>query len=424
MRFALWLVGLFGCAVAIAWFAGSNEGTVTLYWPPYRVDVSLNLAALGLIALFAIVHTALRGISGLLRLPQQARRWRLSYKERTIYAGLLDAVSHLIAGRYGRARRAAEMLVQVEQSMAASADVLPDAQRVRILAHLLAAESAHSLQDRDRREMHFQHALAITKASDVGDLRDGVQLRAVRWALEDRDAMRALQWLDQLPVGTSRRTVALRLRFKAARMAGHVLEALEAARVLTKYRVFSEVAGAGIARGLALELLRSARDLAQLQAVWEQLDPAQQQSPDIAFEAAQAWIAMGGDSDVVRAWMLPLWERLGTHGALTQEQRTQLIRLLDRSFANTPTPPDSQWLARIEAAQMSQPGDPLLQYLAGVLCIRLALWGKAQALIRQALSMLKDDALKRRAWLHIADLAERHQDATAAAQAYQRAAKL
>ena len=37
MRAALWLIGLFGMAVAAALFAGSNQGTVTLFWAPYRL---------------------------------------------------------------------------------------------------------------------------------------------------------------------------------------------------------------------------------------------------------------------------------------------------------------------------------------------------------------------------------------------------
>ena len=50
MKAALWLLALFGVAVAIALFAGNNQGTVTVFWPPYRVDLSLNLVLLLLFA--------------------------------------------------------------------------------------------------------------------------------------------------------------------------------------------------------------------------------------------------------------------------------------------------------------------------------------------------------------------------------------
>ena len=44
MRAALWFLALFGIAVAVALFAGNNQGTVTLFWPPHRV-VTLPLPA-------------------------------------------------------------------------------------------------------------------------------------------------------------------------------------------------------------------------------------------------------------------------------------------------------------------------------------------------------------------------------------------
>ncbi len=422
MRFALWLLALFGVAVASALFAGNNQGTVTLFWPPYRVDISLNLMLLALALAFVTIHLALRGLSGLFSIPQQARRWRLTYKERTIYSGLLDTMSHLVAGRYVRARKAAELVAAVEDAMLAGGDTLPDAARLRTLAHLLAAESAHALQDRNTRDAHFQRALAESTGKEASDLRDGVQLRAARWALEDRDAAGAVQWLEQLPVGTARRTVALRLRFKAARLARNTRVALDAARVLTKHRAFSELAGAGIVRGLALELLRSAHDAAQVAHAWNSLDAAERLMVDVSLEAAERLLALGGDAAEARLWVLPLWQNTAIP-ALSYEQRVRLVRLLERSFVADDAPPDSVWLSRIEAAQMAQPGDPLLQYLAGVLCVRLALWGKAQALLRQAIPMLKDSDMKRKAWLAMAELALQRSDSKAAAEAYQAAAK-
>ena len=229
MRAALWLTGLFAVAVAVALFAGNDPGTITLYWPPHRVDVSLNLFLLGLALVFVTLHLALRTLAALFGIPQQARRWRLQQRERAIQSALLDAFSHLMGGRYIRARKSAELVVSLEESVARSGEALAYAERLRTLSHLLAAESAHSLQDRKLREKHFRMALDHAQARDAQEMRDGVQLRAARWALDDRDANRAMEWLDLMPQGASRRTVALRLRFKAARMAGRPLQALEMA---------------------------------------------------------------------------------------------------------------------------------------------------------------------------------------------------
>jgi HemY protein len=424
MRAALWLMALFGMAVAAALFAGNNQGTVTVYWPPYRVDMSLNLVLLILALGFVTLHLALRALSGLLSIPVQAKRWRLLQKERAIHTALLESLSNLVAGRFVRARKSAEMVVTLEESVRNGGEILHHAARLRTMSHLLAAESAHALQDRGRRDQHFQQALAQTDSRDAHDARDGVQMRAARWAVDDRSPSLALQWLDQLPLGTARRTLALRLRFKAARLAGQSLMALEAARLLTKHRAFSEVAGAGIARGLALELVRAARDPLQLQRAWDSLEPSEQQMPEVALEAAERCLALGGDVSLSRVWVHTLWQAMSQRlDALTMAQRVRLVRVLERGFVVAAGAPDAAWLARIESLQLTNPGDPLLQYLAGVMCARLELWGKAQQLIRQSLSMLKDSELKRDAWRALAQLAEQRQDSKAVAEAYREAAK-
>ena len=76
MRIALWLLALFGVAVAAALFAGNNPGSVTLFWPPYRVDLSLNLVLLLLLGTFLTLHLALRALSALFAIPREARSWR------------------------------------------------------------------------------------------------------------------------------------------------------------------------------------------------------------------------------------------------------------------------------------------------------------------------------------------------------------
>ena len=78
MRMALWFVALFAVAVAVALGLSQQVGTVTLFVPPYRVDLSLNLVLIGLALLFALLYVALRSLLGLWVLPEQARRWHRS----------------------------------------------------------------------------------------------------------------------------------------------------------------------------------------------------------------------------------------------------------------------------------------------------------------------------------------------------------
>lgn len=426
MRLTLWFLGLFGVAVGLALFASTNPGTVTVFWPPYRVDLSLNLVILLGIVAFGLVHVALKGVSALFAMPGQARSWRLRYQERLMHSSLLDALSHLVAGRFIRARKAAELVLAREAAMQrSSSEVWPDAARLRVLAHLLAAESAQALQDKGAREVHFQEALAQSASADASSTRDGVQLRAVRWSLEDRDSGAALGWLAQLPSGVARRTVALRMRLKVARLAGQNDLALETARLLVKHKAFSEAAARSLVRALALDYLQSAREPEQLTAAWGQLEVGEKSVPEVATAAAGRLLRLGGDVRLAFDWLLPVWERMQNPAlGLSQEQKVVLIRVMENGFSVAGVNADTAWLSRIERAQKAAPGDAALQYLAGVACLHLQLWGKAQQLIRQALPRLEDSGLLTRAWQALAELAQHQGDEAQAMAAWKNAAQV
>jgi HemY protein len=426
MRAALWFLGLFGVAVAIALFAGNNQGTVTLFWPPYRVDLSVNLVLLLLALLFVVLHLALRALAALFALPGLAKRWRIQHQERMIHLALLDALAHLIAGRFVRARKAAETVLGRDAAMKSSGETLAYSARLRTLAHLLAAESAQALRDKAAREIHLAQALEQTARRDGQEIRDGVQLRAAHWALQDHDAAGALHLLDELAQGTARRTLALRLRLRAARAARQPLQALETARLLAKHRAFSELAARGLLRALALELVATAHDGDQMKKVWQQLDASERETPEVAMAACRRMLQLSADADLALSWLQPVWERMrSAPGAgLTEVQRVNLVQLLESGFKLATADTQNPWLTRIEQAQMADPGDPVLQYLAGSMCLRLQLWGKAQQLIRQALPRLQDATLERSAWAALAELAQQRGDADGAAQAWKSGAQV
>ncbi|HRL99356.1 MAG TPA: heme biosynthesis HemY N-terminal domain-containing protein [Acidovorax sp.] len=422
MRAALWLLALFGVAVATALFAGNNQGTVTLYWPPYRIDLSLNLVLMLLVGGFVTVYAALRALAALLELPHQARRWRLQQKERAMHTALLDAQTHMLGGRFLRSRKAAVAALSQEHALAAANEAVPHGHQLRALAHMIAAESSHALQDRATRESHWQDALQeapLRGAVSEQEMREGAQMRAARWALDDRDADGALERLAALPQGAARRTLALRIKLKATRLARHTQEALDTARLLGKHRAFSPAAAQSIVRGLATELINSAHDTAQLQQAWLSLEPAERAMPELAIHAAQRLATLGGDAAQVRSWLLPVWERMvDLPDALSEQHALKLVRALESGLDAL----DAPWLARIEAAHQANPRDTRLQYLAGMACLKRQLWGKAQQLLTQAAHHLADASLRASAWRHLAELAERRGDDAAAAAAWKKAA--
>jgi len=404
----LWLLALFGVAVCSALFAAGNPGTVTLFWPPYRVDLSLNLVLLVLLATFVVLHLALGTLDAFAGIPGQARRWRLQQKERLVQSSLVDALAHLVAGRFVRARKAAEYALAMHTRSDAQDESQGRSLRIQAILHLVAAESAHAVQDHSLRNTHFQQATELLNTPEVSATQEGFVMRAARWALDDHDAPAAAQWLERLPQGAARRTVALRLRFRVARMQGENAVALETVRLLIKHRAVSASSGASISQALALELLYASQDTGQILATWDFLDDAERDLPDVALGVAKHWLAKGGDAAQSRQWLLPVWDRMARDAkAFSPLQRLRMVRALELGLMDQHEAPDVKWVSRIEAAQRAQARDPLLQYLAAVMCVRLSLWGKAQHLLRQCIATSPDPEIKADAQRILAALAQR-----------------
>ena len=425
MRSVFWLLGLAALAVALALLVGRNPATLTLFWPPYRFDVSFNFVVFALIAVFVLLHLALRAIAVLRELPAQAQRWRGQQVERAVVGAVMDALSHQLSGRFVRAQSAAQhALDQLKSSAVAH---WPRRDQLQLLAHLLLAESAQALQNKDRRDEHLQAALSPQLLKSAPEAYEGALLRAVRWAVEDRDVDAARSRLADLPQGAARRIQTLRLKLRIARLGGATAEALETARVLAKHRAFSPSVARSVVRGLALDALGQAHDLQQLQAVWLKLDSTERAMPDLALAAAQranGLAAQGGDAAdrlaaaaLVRTWLEPLWQ---TFGSLDLVQQRQCVQALEPGLPQL----DAAWLARVEQAQRQLPNNPFLQYLSGQACMQRQLWGKAAQLLGQASHSLQEPTLLRRTWCALAELALERGDETAAQAAWKKAAQI
>ena len=427
MRSVFWLLGLGALAVALALLVGHNQAMVTLFWPPYRFDVSFNFVVFCMIAGFVLVYLALRAINVLRELPAQAQRWRAQQVERAAVGSVLDALSYQLSGRFVRSQAAG--LAALEQLNALPSAQWPRRHQLLLLAHLLVAESAQSLQNRKARDEHLQSALHPRLARSAPEAHEGALLRAVRWAVEDRDADAARSRLAELPQGAARRIQALRLKLRIARLGGATSEALETARVLAKHRAFSPDASRSIVRGLVLDALREAHDMAQLEVVWNGLDASERAMPELALAAARRGNQLvlqheDTDSDEaravaqrLRAWLEPLWQQFDT---LEAGQQRQLVTAFEPGLPQL----DSAWLARLEQQQRMSPNNALLQYLAGQAFMQRQLWGKAAQLLGQASHSLAEPSLLRRTWRSLAALAEERGDVAAAQSAWKKAALL
>ncbi len=414
VRLAIWFVLLFAVAVVAATTLGANDGLASFYWGTWRLDVSLNFFVLLLVGTCFLLVVAIQGINSLIGLPQRAREWRTARRDRTGQAALRDALAQYFGGRYTRAQKSAQRAVAIQ---AETPELVQD-NEFTVLGHLLAAGSAHRVQNRALRDEELRRALELSRRSPAArSAEEGARLLAAEWALDDRDATRAIELLNALPHGVARRTHALRLKLQAARLARQPQEALRTARLLTKHQGFSAVAAAGLVRSLAFESLETVHDLDQLRRLWMSLEPADRRDPFIAARAATAASALGAHEDA-RLWLRPLWDDVAELGP---DERAAVAVALAGAVHGI----GAEWLSRLETALQKLPHDGAIALAAGSVLAERGLWGKARALLEQAAG---DEALaalpRRKAWIAMAELAAKEGDTARAARCYETAARL
>ena len=136
MRGLLWLLGLFALAAALAVAGRYNEGYALLVWPPYRVQISLNLLILLLLGGFVAVYSLSRLVARTMALPRAVQQFRARKSRERASQAIYDAVRLRIEGRFGQALKQATAAYEAGEAPG--------------LAALLAARAAHSLRDQDR----------------------------------------------------------------------------------------------------------------------------------------------------------------------------------------------------------------------------------------------------------------------------------
>ena len=164
MRSVIWLFILFVAAVAAALFLGDNRATVTVFWYPYRVDMSLNLLLLMLLVLAGLVTFAIRAFSSVKKVQLSAKQWHQQQQERSLQHQFLEATEQYAQGNYQQAgevavqaiTKAQQILVAPSEANDEAATALKDwARSVQIMAHWVAAESAYALGNEATGDAHY-----------------------------------------------------------------------------------------------------------------------------------------------------------------------------------------------------------------------------------------------------------------------------
>ena len=377
MRLLLWLVVLMAAAIGVAVTARFNPGNVVFFYPPHRIDMSLNLFVVLAALLFLVLYLLLRAINATLGMPERVAAYRQRKREREGNKGLRDALKALFEGRFGHAEKAAMRAAELPENAG--------------LASLIGARAAHRMREPARRDAWLA-GIAHDNALKTARLMTVTELR-----VDEHQPEAALEAVAELNASGQRHIHALQWSLKANQQARNWPEVLRLARILDKRKALHPALSSRL-REMAYEALLSddTHDAESIQRVWAGVPVEERTHPYIAERAAAAFNARGLHDEA----------RAIAEAALRVNWDERLVRAYRESAGPTGS---ATLLAQIENCETwikERPNDPELALTLGSLCLRQKLWGKAQRYLEQALSDATDPAMVQEAHLKLAQMHE------------------
>ncbi|TAM53780.1 MAG: heme biosynthesis protein HemY [Paraburkholderia sp.] len=389
IRGLVWLALLFLLAVVLATVGHFDAGQVLIVYPPYRVDLSLNLVVVSVIALFIVLYALIRIGRNVWTMPQRVAAYRVRAKEAKAHAALREAIGNLYAGRFSRAEKAAREALSLQANKGA--------------AGLVAAVAAHRMREYVRRDEWLA-------AIDSPDWQDARLMASADMRADGRDPEGALSALTEMQAQGTRRIHAQQIALRAQQQLKNWAEVLKLVKTLEKREALHPAVAVRLRQQAAENLLRDRRhDADALLALWHSLAPAERQSPRLADLAAELLITSNRQQEA----------RKIVEDALAHNWDARLLRRYPETAADDTLP----LIQKAEAWRKERPEDPDLLFALGRLCLHQQLWGKAQSFLESALRLAgENDALVIRTHRSLARLFEQVGDTARAGEHYRASA--
>jgi HemY protein len=377
MRLLIWLVALMAAAIGIAVTARFNPGNVVLFYPPHRIDMSLNLFVVLAALLFLVLYGLVRAVNATMKMPERVAAYRQRKRERDGNKGLRDALKALFEGRFGHAEKAAMRAAELSENAG--------------LAALIGARAAHRMREPARRDAW------LAGIAHDNTLKTARLMTVTELLVDDHQPEAALEAVAELNASGQRHIHALQWSMKANQQARNWPEVLRLVRTLDKRKALHPALSSRL-RELSYEALLSegSHDAESIRRVWAGVPSLDRTKPYIAARAAAAFNARGLHDEA----------RAIAEDALKAGWDERVVR----AYRDSAGPAGSaSLLAQIENSEAwlkERPNDPELALTLGALCLKQKLWGKAQRYLEQALSDATDPDLARDAHLKLAQMHE------------------
>jgi len=362
MRTWFWTIVLLVLAVGLALVLREHSGNVLIIAQPWRIELSLTLAVLLLIAGFIGLHLLLRLLSWLVSGPERFRTWRGLRARKRDHELLESGWINVLEGRYPQAEHELAKLLGRR-----SAD------STKVLAGLTKARAAHALGDFARRD----EALRIAKdaAGDQPRLKEAAVIVTAEMYLDQNRPQDALDLLQPMVNANSRQLIATQLLLRAHRQLHNHDRVYELTRVLLRRGAIDKSEAAQLIEVSTAARLRKA-GMEGFKLIWADLRSDEKGYPDIALAAASVHESAGQYEEAGRI--------------LENALNAQLDPRLLNAYSQCPADQAARRLSKAEIWLKAHPDHSGLLAALGNLCLSAQLWGQGERYLLRSMRIRSD----------------------------------
>ncbi len=361
IRWSLWLFALAVFAVATALAGRYGSGYVVFVVPPWRIELSVMLFVIALMTTFAIAYAALR-LAGwayrLRRALRAKRRERQRNKSRiALYAGLKS----LFSGQFRLAEQQARSAMSAEEAHDGTRD----------LAATVAAWAAHEGGNSDAAVPYLERI----RSAGASEMRDASKAYML---LAEGRAKDALGLLKDLAASAPKNPGVLKMKVEAEVAEKAWEDVLASLGPLRDSGLMPEAAAQQLRLNAELNLVKSRpanRDA--IMSTWQGLSPLSRYDLSIAVAVARRLISLGCGNDAKDVIDATIDER----GVVGWDS------VLAATYADCKSDSTLAQIERAERWLKQHARDPVLLAALGKLCMRQALWGKAQSYLEASVAL-------------------------------------
>lgn len=362
MRTWFWTIVVFVAAVALALVLREHSGNVVIVAQPWRIELSLTLTVLLLVAVFAILHFVLRLFSWLGERPERWRSWRSRRSVRRDQESLESGWINVLEGRYSNADKDFTRVVTRTRS-----------DKRKVLASLASANANHHLGEYGQRDQAL--AVAQQAAGEDVRLREAWAIVAAEMYLDQNRPQDALALLQPLQDASSRYLHGTRLLLRAHRQLHNHDRVYDLTRLLLRRGVIEKSEAMQLIEMSAAARLHSA-GAAGFKAIWGDLRSEERCMPEIALAAANIQAAQGQHDEASRI----------LEAAIAVQPDPRLLSV----YSQCPPQHVSRRLAKAEEWLKRYPDNAALLAAMGNLCLTGELWGQGELYLKRSMALRND----------------------------------